>query len=162
MSVPGRSTWPTSTCRWTPVTTCCTSPRGALVYAGLHLHETGTRCTRTASWRSRSSIGGTGTHHCLAGRRELSVGDVMLLRPGVWHGYEDCQRLELYNCCFSSELLRRELAWTREDPMLGYLLWSGPYSAPGRGVLSLHLEQAALDRVRDAPGGADRAAVLLA
>ena len=38
--------------------------------------------------------------------------------------------LELYNCCFSSELLRRELAWTREDPLLGYLLWTGPYSAP--------------------------------
>jgi AraC family transcriptional regulator, L-rhamnose operon transcriptional activator RhaR len=120
---------------------------GALVYAGLHLHETG-HPLHTHSFVEIAFVrGGTGTHHCLAGRRELRVGDVMLLRPGVWHGYEDCQWLELYNCCFSSELLQRELAWTREDPMLGYLLWSAPYSAPGRGVMALHLEQASLDRV---------------
>jgi AraC family transcriptional regulator, L-rhamnose operon transcriptional activator RhaR len=120
---------------------------GALVYAGLHLHETG-HPLHTHSFVEIAFVrGGTGTHHCLAGRRELRVGDVMLLRPGVWHGYEDCQWLELYNCCFSSELLHRELAWTREDPLLGYLLWSAPYSAPGRGVMALHLEQASLDRV---------------
>jgi AraC family L-rhamnose operon transcriptional activator RhaR len=65
---------------------------------------------------------------------------VLLLRPGVWHGYEDCQRFEVYNCCFSSELLRRELAWTREDPLLGFLLWAGPYSSPGRGVLTISLD----------------------
>ena len=53
---------------------------------------------------------------------------MVLLRPGVWHGYEDCADLDLYNCCFSTELLQRELAWTREDPLLGYLLWTGPYS----------------------------------
>jgi AraC family transcriptional regulator, L-rhamnose operon transcriptional activator RhaR len=120
---------------------------GALVYAGLHLHETSHQLHTHSFVEIAFVRGGTGTHHCLAGRRELRVGDVMLLRPGVWHGYEDCQWLELYNCCFSSELLHRELAWTREDPLLGYLLWSAPYSAPGRGVLALHLEQASLDRV---------------
>ncbi|MGO8892319.1 MAG: hypothetical protein ACLQB1_21880 [Streptosporangiaceae bacterium] len=68
-----------------------------------------------------------------------------MLRPGVWHGYEDCQRFEVYNnCCFSSELLRRELSWTREDPLLGFLLWAGPYSSPGRGVLTTRLEQSAV------------------
>jgi AraC family L-rhamnose operon transcriptional activator RhaR len=51
----------------------------------------------------------------------------------------------VYNCCFSIELLRRELSWTREDPLLGYLLWAGPYSSPGRGVLTTRLEPAALD-----------------
>ena len=66
------------------------------------------------------------------------------LRPGVWHGYENCQRFEVYNCCFSSELLRRELAWTREDPLLGFLLWAGPYSSPGRGVLTISLDPPAL------------------
>jgi AraC-like DNA-binding protein len=61
---------------------------------------------------------GSGVHESLAGRQEVRVGDVVLLRPGVWHGYDDCRGLELYNCCFSGELLRRELAWTREDPLL--------------------------------------------
>jgi len=88
-------------------------------------------------------IGGSGTHHSLAGRQHIEPGDVVLLRPGVWHGYEDCERLELFNCCFSSELLRRELAWTREDALIGYLLWSGPYSAQGRGLLTTHLDPVA-------------------
>jgi AraC family L-rhamnose operon transcriptional activator RhaR len=57
----------------------------------------------------------------------------------VWHGYDDCEHLTLYNLCFSSELLRQELTWTRDDPMLGYLLWTGPYSAQRRGMLTTHL-----------------------
>ncbi len=70
--------------------------------------------------------------------------------------------LALYNCCFSAELLRRELAWTREDPLLGYLLWSGPYSASGHGMLATRLDDlaraeceehlAALDSLRRQPG----------
>jgi len=90
------------------------------------------------------AISGSATHHSLAGRRQMRPGDVVLLRPGVWHGYEDCQEFEVYNCCFSSELLRRELSWTREDPLLGYLLWAGPYSSPGRGVLMISLESSAV------------------
>jgi AraC family L-rhamnose operon transcriptional activator RhaR len=50
----------------------------------------------------------------------------------------------VYNCCFSSELLRRELSWTREDPLLGFLLWAGPYSSPGRGVLTISLPASVL------------------
>jgi AraC family L-rhamnose operon transcriptional activator RhaR len=90
------------------------------------------------------AVSGAATHHSQAGRREVQPGDVLLLRPGVWHGYQDCQRFEVYNCCFSSELLRRELSWTREDPLLGFLLWTGPYSSAGRGVLTLSLPAAAL------------------
>ena len=73
--------------------------------------------------------------------------------PGVWHGYDDCQHLALFNCCFSGDLLRRELAWTREDALLGYLLWTGSYSAQGRGVLTTRLDAADLAEVRSAPVG---------
>jgi len=90
------------------------------------------------------AVGGAATHHSQAGRREMRPGDVLVLRPGVWHGYQDCRRFEVYNCCFSSELLRRELAWTREDPLLGFLLWAGPYSPPGRGVLTISLPPSVL------------------
>jgi AraC family L-rhamnose operon transcriptional activator RhaR len=69
---------------------------------------------------------------------------VILLRPGVWHGYEECRRLTLYNCCFSSELLQRELSWTREDPLLAYLLWTGPNSMQRRGMLTTRLDAQAL------------------
>jgi AraC family transcriptional regulator, L-rhamnose operon transcriptional activator RhaR len=112
---------------------------GSPAYAGYHRHEKGNPLHTHTFVEIAFAIGGTGTHHCVAGRRELRTGDVVLLRPGVWHGYEDCQRLELYNCCFSSELLRRELSWTREDPLLGYLLWTGPYAAAARGTLDFRL-----------------------
>jgi len=113
---------------------------GALAYAGHYLHAEDNPAHTHTFVEIAFAIGGEGTHHCLAGRRALQADDVVLLRPGVWHGYENCRQLELYNCCFSAELLRRELAWTREDPLLGYLLWTGPYSAPGRGALTLSLD----------------------
>ena len=117
---------------------------GTLAYAGpyLHLHDSP---VHTHSFVEIAfAVRGTAVHNCLAGRHEVRAGDVFLLRPGVWHGYEDCRDFEVYNCCFSSELLRRELAWTREDPLLGYLLWAGPYSDKGRGVLMTRLAPAAL------------------
>jgi AraC family L-rhamnose operon transcriptional activator RhaR len=118
---------------------------GALAYAGYYLHAEDNPLHTHSFVEIAFAVGGAGTHHCLAGRRDLRAGDVVLLRPGVWHGYEHCERLELYNCCFSSELLRRELSWTREDPLLGYLLWTGPYATAGRGVLAFGLPPAVLD-----------------
>jgi AraC family L-rhamnose operon transcriptional activator RhaR len=117
---------------------------GAFAFAGHYLHE-GSHPTHTHSFIEVAvTCAGAGVHHSLAGRRRLAVGDVILMRPGVWHGYEECRRLDMYNCCFAIELLQRELAWTREDPLLGYLLWAGPYAQQQRGVLTAHLDPAAL------------------
>lgn len=117
---------------------------GSLAYAGHYIHE-GHAAVHTHSFMEVAVVtGGQGTHRSLGGRRELQVGDVILLRPGVWHGYEDCQSLDVYNCCFSTELLYRELAWTREDPLLGYLLWTAPNSMQRRGLLTAHLDAQSL------------------
>lgn len=113
-------------------------------YAGSYLHRWDSPVHTHSFVEIAFAIGGMAIHHSLAGRREMRPGEVLLLRPGVWHGYEDCEQFEVYNCCFSSELLRRELAWTREDPLLGFLLWAGPYSSPGRGVLTISLDPPAL------------------
>jgi AraC family transcriptional regulator, L-rhamnose operon transcriptional activator RhaR len=112
---------------------------GTLAYAGCYLHQHDSPVHTHSFVEIAFAVGGAGTHNCLAGRHDLRAGDVFLLRPGVWHGYQNCQELKVYNCCFSSELLRRELSWTREDPLLGYLLWAGPYSSPGRGILMTSL-----------------------
>jgi len=143
---------------------------GSLAYAGHYLHE-GDHPVHTHSFVEIAVvIGGQGAHKSLTGRKNLEVGDAILLRPGVWHGYEDCRRLDLYNCCFSNELLQRELAWTREDPMLGYLLRTGPNSRQRRGMLAtrlaaqalkeceIHLD--ALDRLRDEPVGPHRGDII--
>ena len=117
---------------------------GTLAYAGHHFHEVG-HPVHTHSFVEIAVVtGGQGMHKSLTGRRDLGIGDVVLLRPGVWHGYEECCGLDLYNCCFSSELLQRELAWTREDPLLGYLLWTGPHSMQRRGMLTTCLDAQAL------------------
>jgi AraC family L-rhamnose operon transcriptional activator RhaR len=134
---------------------------GSVAFAGHYLHQ-GHHPAHTHSFVEVAVMtAGAGVHHSLAGRQELAVGDVLLLQPGVWHEYENCADLDLYNCCFSTELLRNELAWTREDPLLGYLLWTGPYAQERRGILSVRLDPDtlaecvahldALDRLRARP-----------
>ena len=124
---------------------------GSLAYAGHYLHEHTHAVHTHAFMEIAVMIGGEGEHVSLAGRKQLKIGDVILLRPGVWHGYENCRRLDLYNCCFSTELLQRELAWTREDPLLGYLLWTGPHSLQRRGMLTTSLDQRSAQRMRRPP-----------
>lgn len=97
--------------------------------------------------------GGSGRHISAHGVQELQVGDVFLLRPGAWHTYADCRDLEVYNCCFSASLLRRELTAIAEEPTLHYLLVSGPLAPQAYGLLSFHLppeEEMACRRFLDA------------
>jgi AraC family L-rhamnose operon transcriptional activator RhaR len=113
---------------------------GTVVHAGPHVHESSHPLHTHSFFELALVTGGEGVHHSLAGRQRLKAGDLILLRPGVWHEYVDCHGLEVYNCCFSADLVQRELAWTREDPLLGYLLWTGPFSAQRRGMLTTHLD----------------------
>ncbi|MGH3280033.1 MAG: AraC family transcriptional regulator [Trebonia sp.] len=113
---------------------------GALAYAIPYLHDHDSPVHTHSFVEIAFMVSGAGIHNCRSGRQEVRAGDVILLRPGVWHGYEGCRELNVYNCCFSSELLLRELSWTREDPLLGYLLWVGPYLSPARGMLTATLD----------------------
>jgi AraC family transcriptional regulator, L-rhamnose operon transcriptional activator RhaR len=137
-----------------------------VAYAGRYLHEDVHPVHMHSFVEVAVMMSGEGVHHSLGGRHRLRIGDVVLLRPGVWHGYEECRHLEMYNCCFSAQLLQHELSWTREDPLLGYLLWTGPYAAERRGILTAHLDPAEfaecvaqLDALRDLrfrPAGSHR------
>ncbi|WP_371402427.1 AraC family transcriptional regulator [Kribbella sp. NBC_00662] len=125
---------------------------GTVVHAGPHLHEKSHPLHTHSFFELLLVTGGEGIHHSLAGRQKLRAGDAILLRPGVWHEYVDCTALEVYNCCFSADLVRRELAWAREDPLLGYLLWTGPFSGQRRGMLATHLDP---DTMTEAVGHLD-------
>jgi len=119
---------------------------GTPAFAGHYVHED-VHPVHTHSFVEVAVVlGGVGVQRSLSGRLPLRVGDVLVLRPGVWHGYEDCRGLDLYNCGFSTELLRSELAWTRQDPQLGHLLWTGPYAEQRRGILTGHLTKPAYDQ----------------
>ncbi len=92
--------------------------------------------------------GGTGLHHSVIGDSRLSPGDVFLFRPGAWHGYAEVRNLSLYNCCFDTALLGRELTWMADDPLLGPLLWSVPLSPKQGGMVALHLSDPAFAQCR--------------
>jgi AraC family transcriptional regulator, L-rhamnose operon transcriptional activator RhaR len=93
-------------------------------------------------------LSGRGVHSSIHGDFPIQIGDVFVLRPGAWHVYHDCQELVLYNCCFSLELLQRELAWIREDPLLSYLIWTGPMLADRRGIMSFKIHSDVVERCR--------------
>ncbi len=119
-----------------------------LTYAGRYQHDEQQVLHSHSFVEIAFVLSGEGVHRSIAGRQPLVAGDVVLLKPGLWHGYEECQHLVLNNCCFSSELLHRELAWTREDPLLGYMLWDGPCSDISGGLLTVHLEPETLVECR--------------
>lgn len=102
-------------------------------------------------------LGGRGAHRTIHGDRRVRPGDAFVLGPGIWHAYRDCEDLEVSNCCFGPELLRRELAWVVEEPGLADLFRYAPGArrlrlsrASVEGCLR-HLD--ALDREVSAPGG---------
>jgi AraC family L-rhamnose operon transcriptional activator RhaR len=94
-------------------------------------------------------LAGRGRHRTIYGQSELRAGDAFALRPGVWHAYHDCRNLDVYNCCFGVELLRRELAWMLHDPLLGALCWPGSRAGDRPGVTLVRLQKPALMRCRE-------------
>lgn len=91
------------------------------------------------------SAGGKGRHVSASGEQMLNEGEVIIVRPGAWHGYMECSGLIIYNCCFDQNLLQRELSWLREDSALNYLMWTGPYASDRRGVLVVRLQAGCLN-----------------
>jgi AraC family L-rhamnose operon transcriptional activator RhaR len=93
-------------------------------------------------------VGGTCLQRSSLGEARPVTGDVFLFRPGAWHAFEQVHGLDLYNCCFDSSLLSRELAWMIDVPSLGSLLWSIPLSPKQQGMVSLHLPPREVKRCR--------------
>ncbi|GAA3194565.1 AraC family transcriptional regulator [Actinocorallia longicatena] len=78
----------------------------------LHLHE---------RFEIVLITGGTGLHRTMTGYRRVGRGHVLLLRPGMWHSYEECRDLAGLTCEAAPGLFDKELAWILEDPLLGLL-----------------------------------------
>ena len=90
-------------------------------------------------------VSGSCLHETELGRSWIYPGSVYLFRPGAWHGFPDTRDLVIYNCCFSSLILGRELGWMIGDPQLGRLLWGIPLSPEQHGLVSLTLSEAAME-----------------
>ncbi|MBA3687182.1 MAG: AraC family ligand binding domain-containing protein, partial [Planctomycetes bacterium] len=92
-------------------------------------------------------VDGHAVHRTIHGEQAVGRGDLILLHPGQWHAYEKAHNLVIYNCCFGVDLLMRELAWARTDPVLGCLFPARLPAAADRakrsasqGVMALRLE----------------------
>jgi AraC family L-rhamnose operon transcriptional activator RhaR len=90
--------------------------------------------------------GGSGVHCTIYGEQPISRGDVFVLRPGAWHGFDDAKDLALCEVRFGMELLTRELAWTRDDPAIDLMFWAAPLSLDRRGVLHVKFTEESLEK----------------
>jgi len=84
---------------------------------------------------------GRATHQSIYGRRNLARGDLLVIRPGFWHGYLDCRRLVVWNCCMVPGLLG-ELRWADPDHAASDLLWVGGLGGGRRGLMEARLPEA--------------------
>ena len=91
---------------------------------------------------------GAGTHRTVHGERPLTRGQVFILSPNVWHAYLACQELHVYNCYVSEDVLKRELGWTLEDPLLGRLFWTRSSVLDRTGAITATLQDSALEQCR--------------
>ena len=66
-------------------------------------------------------------HRTTSGERLCKAGEVFVIPPGAWHAYTQCNRLELYNCQISPELLAGPFAWVCLDPLMGPLISPDPW-----------------------------------
>lgn len=78
---------------------------------------------------------GRGRHVTSQGERPVRHGDVIVLRPGAWHGFRRCRDLVVGNCCISAQALRGGLAVLLEVPMFNRLLWTEPVAAGSHGLV---------------------------
>jgi AraC family L-rhamnose operon transcriptional activator RhaR len=64
---------------------------------------------------------GAGTHRTRSGTRRLGQGEVILIRPGQWHAYDDPDGLVVWNVYIAARTLTAELAALRSDPLVAAL-----------------------------------------
>jgi len=77
---------------------------------------------------------GAGKHTTSQGVRAVRHGQVVVLRPGAWHAFRQCEDLVVANCCISAPGLRAELSALQQIPILRDLLWTGPVARAQHGV----------------------------
>ncbi|GAA2271876.1 reactive chlorine-specific transcriptional regulator RclR [Nonomuraea roseoviolacea subsp. roseoviolacea] len=88
---------------------------------------------------------GHGRHVTSQGEHPLRPGQVIVLRPGAWHGFRDCADLTVANCCLSAQALRAELAALYDLPMLRRMLWTDPVASGTHGVAVTAVDPAAAE-----------------
>lgn len=117
------------------------------IYLKEWVHESGNEEKHDHNFLEIVTImGGSAEHRSDQGNQPLSAGDVIVLQPGIWHGYYKCKKLHIYNCCIGADIVKNHLAWTIQEPAIGLFL-AGPWAADGQAKsLIFHAAQQPLRR----------------
>ncbi|HEU5418581.1 MAG TPA: AraC family transcriptional regulator [Streptosporangiaceae bacterium] len=115
---------------------------------------------------------GTGAHRTRSGTRRIGRGEVVLIRPGQWHAYDDPDGLTVWNLYIAARTLTAELAALRSDPLVAALVSAKIADADGGAaglpaaadpeVIEPHLAALAAPPDRTASDGLMRLGNLLA
>jgi AraC family transcriptional regulator, L-rhamnose operon transcriptional activator RhaR len=65
---------------------------------------------------------GTGLHQSRPGSRRVRPGDVVLVRPGQWHAYDNPVGLLVWNLYISASMLTGQLGALRSEPLIAALV----------------------------------------
>ena len=84
---------------------------------------------------------GRGVHESQDGRTGIASGAVVLVRPGQWHGYVECDSLVVDNLYVGPGVAQKCFGGVHDVPAVAHLL------AASRSVRKLHLDPDALERV---------------
>jgi len=88
---------------------------------------------------------GAGRHTSSQGVRPVRHGQVVVLRPGAWHAFQECSDLVVANCCLSAQGLRTELSGLQQIPVLRDLLWTAPVARGPHGLAVIQVAPEAAD-----------------
>ncbi|TYB57612.1 AraC family transcriptional regulator [Nonomuraea sp. PA05] len=118
---------------------------GGPVMGGVHRLDAGVE-SHAHDFLEIAVIGpGRGRHVTSRGEHPLRHGQVIVLRPGTWHGFRGCDDLVVANCCLSAQALRAELAPLYDLAMARRMLWTDPVASGRHGVAVTAVDPAAAE-----------------
>jgi AraC-like DNA-binding protein len=118
---------------------------GGPVWGGVHRLDAGVEA-HAHDFVEIAVIGpGAGRHASSQGVRRVRHGQVVVLRPGAWHGFQECSDLVVANCCISAQGLSTELSALQQIPVLRDLLWTAPIAGGPHGLAVIQVAPAAAD-----------------
>lgn len=92
-------------------------------------------------------IKGTARHRWAGGEEDIAPGSVIVIEPGVCHGFGPSPFLVMFNCCIAEHLLQGDLAWLMQDTVLKYVLRDGLMADGRGGVLRTTIGEDAIARL---------------
>ncbi|QNE17789.1 AraC family transcriptional regulator [Kribbella qitaiheensis] len=130
---------------------------GGPVWGGVHRLDTDV-APHTHDFVEIAVVGsGAGRHRSSQGVRRVRHGEVVVLRPGAWHAFEDCSELVVANCCISAQGLSTELSALQQIPALRDLLWTAPVARGPHGLAVVQVAPAAADEAIEELAALERA-----